>query len=77
VLSKGLVLGVWCCAGAVVVLNKPSKDKVQGKGAKQRLGAVWVYITSKCLVWWGRVFEIEFQFQLVLSLVLGYGAKQG
>jgi len=25
----------------------------------------------------GRVFEIEFQFQLVLSLVLGYGAKQG
>jgi len=29
---------------------------VQGKGAKQRFGAVWVYITSKCLVWWGRAF---------------------
>ena len=58
------MFGVGCYAriGCGCQANKPSKDKVQGKGAKQRLGAVWVYITSKCLVWWERVFEIEFQF---------------
>jgi len=51
-------LGAGCYAriGCGCQANKPSKDKVQGKGAKQRFGAVWVYITSKRLVWWGRAF---------------------
>jgi len=54
-----------------VLSKQASKDKV-----------VWVYI-YQANAWFGggRVFEIEFQFQLVLSLVLGVvlyvGAKQG
>jgi hypothetical protein len=62
--SKGLA---WC--------KVLSKDKVRVPSKRARDKVVRVYITSKRLVWWGRVFEIEFQFQLVLSLVLG--AMQG
>jgi len=48
-----------------VLSKQASKDKV-----------VWVYI-YQANAWFGggRVFEIEFQFQLVLSLVFYVGAK--
>jgi len=64
-LVLGAVFGVWCGC----------------KTNKQRFGAMRVlcgYI-YQANAWYGggRVFEIEFQFQLVLSLVLGYGAVQG
>ncbi len=57
---------VWCCVKCCSGAKQTSKDKV-----------VRVYI-YQANAWFGgrRVFEIEFQFQLVLSLVLGVGAKQ-
>ncbi|MFZ8785685.1 hypothetical protein [Thermocrinis sp.] len=38
-----------CCVGAVWVQNKQAKVWCYA-------GAVWVYISSKCLVWWGAGF---------------------
>ncbi len=62
---------VWCCVDAVRWVGAVW---VQSKQAKVRCcaGAVWVYI-YQANAWYGggRVFEIEFQLQLVLSLVLG------
>ncbi len=63
--SKGLA---WCCAKCCAGAKQTSKDKVV------RVLCGYIYQAN---AWFGggRVFEIEFQFQLVLSLVLGVGAK--
>ncbi len=69
---KVKVLGakVWCCVRCCVGAKQTSKDKVV------RVLCGYIY-QANAWCGGGRVFEIEFQFQLVLSLVLGLVLSKG